>query len=109
MKEIPAQIYHFLTTNDLPTVLRQMRRLNLAAIAKSIYTWLVVAPICIYLLWTKKFKAIIALVSLCLFFLLIQMTLAKSGEHIDLHNILIFIAGTVALLAFNLYLFFVRE
>lgn len=109
MKEIQAQIYHFLATNDLPTLLRQIGKVDPAVVAKSIYTWLVVAPICIYLLWTKKFKAITALVSLFLFFLLIQKTLVQSGDRMNLHNVLVFIAGTVGLISLNLYLLFVRE
>ena len=109
MKEIPVQIYHFLATNDLPTVLRTISRVNPAAVAKSIYTWLVVVPICIYLLWTKKFKAMIAVASLFLFLLLAQKTLTQSGDSVNLHDVLVFIAGTVALIALNLYLVLVRE
>lgn len=109
MKEIPANIYNFLASHDLPTVLQQIRKLDLAVVAKSIYTWLIVAPLCIYLLWTKKIKAIIALVSFFLFVLLAQKTLGQSSGQMDLHNVLVFIAGTVALIALNLYLLFVRE
>ena len=77
--------------------------------ARSAYTWLIILPILIYLLWTKKYKIITAIVSFFLFLLLIQKTLSPTGETLSLHDLLIFLSGAVALIGLNIYLLFVRQ
>ena len=113
MKESAVRMYHsvcqFLASHDLPTVLRELHKVDLAVVAKNPYTWLVVIPIVISLLWKKKFKLIIALVSVFLFILLAQNTLTQSGNQVHLQDVLLFIGGTTALLGVNLYLLFIRE
>ncbi|MDR3566581.1 MAG: hypothetical protein P4L43_00990 [Syntrophobacteraceae bacterium] len=109
MKEVLTHIHNFMASQSLPTVLRELRSGKLDFLMKSAYTWLVVAAISMYLLWTRKFKAIIALASVFLFVLLAQKTLAQSGAPMDLRNVLTFVAGTAALVGLNLYLLFVRE
>ncbi len=109
MKEVWTHIHNFLVTQSIPTILREIQNGGLMVLAKSVYAWLVAGSIVIYLLWTRKFKAIIALASLVLFVLLIQKTLAQPGNQLDLTNVLLFIGGTTALIGFNLYLLFVRD
>ncbi len=114
MKESLVRMYHsackFLASHDLPTILRELHKIDLAVVAKNPYTWLVTVPIAISLLWKKKFKVIIALVSIFLFILLAQNTLASSsGSRVHLQDVLLFVGGTTALLGVNLYLLFIRE
>ncbi|MGC8494842.1 MAG: hypothetical protein ACP5SH_24225 [Syntrophobacteraceae bacterium] len=113
MKESVVRMYHsvckFLASHDLPTVLRELHKVNLAVVAKNPYTWLVTVPIVVSLLWKKKFKLIIALVSAFLFLVLAQNTLASSGTRVHLQDVLLFVGGTTALLGVNLYMLFIRE
>ena len=109
MKEALTQIQNFLTSQNLPTVMKELEKGGLNVLMKSAYTWMIVAPLSIYLLWTRKFKAIIFIVSLFLLVLLAQKTLAQSGDQIELPNVLMFVLGTAALAGLNFYLLFVRE
>ena len=109
MKELLNRIYDFLASHDFPTLLEAIRKLEWSQVAISVYTWLIVLPLLIYLLWTKKYKIITAIVSFFLFLLLIQKTLAPAGEALSLHDLLIFLSGAVVLIGLNLYLLFVRE
>jgi hypothetical protein len=108
MKEILNHIYDFLAAHDFPTVLETLNKLEWGQVAKSAYTWFVILPLLIYLLWTKKFKIITALTSFFLFLLLIQKTLSPAADTLSLHNLLIFLAGAVVLVGLNIYLIFIR-
>ena len=109
MKELLNSILGFLAAHDFPTLLEAIRKLEWSQMAKSVYTWLIILPILTYLLWTKKFKIITAIVSLFLFVLLIQKTVSPSGETLSLHDLLIFLSGAIVLIGLNLYLLFLRE
>lgn len=109
MKEALMHIYNFLAAHDFITILEDIRKLDWSRMARSVYTWLVIVPLLIYLLWTKKFKIITAVVSLFLFLLLIQKTLSPASDTLSLHNLLIFLSGAVVLIGLNLYMLFVRE
>ncbi len=109
MKEFFNSIYNFLAVNDFPTLLAACRKLEWSQVARSPYTWLIVLPILIYLLWTKKFKIFIGIASFFLFLLLVQQYLPNTNENLSLHDLLIFLGGAVALIGLNFYLFFVRE
>ena len=109
MKELFNSIYNFLAVNDFPTLLESSRKLEWSQVARSPYTWLIALPIVIFLLWTKKFKIVIAIASFFLFLLLVQQYLPASGENLSLHNLLIFLLGALALIGLNFYLLFVRE
>ncbi len=100
-----------LVTNDFHTLARvHFSKLEWSQIARSPYTWLIVLPLLIYLLWTKRFKTIIAIVSFFLFLLLIQKTISPSvAGTLSLHDLLIFLSGAVVLIGLNLYLLFVRQ
>ncbi|MGA3117878.1 MAG: hypothetical protein ABSF90_26025 [Syntrophobacteraceae bacterium] len=109
MKQLFNSIYDFLAANDFPTLLEACRKLEWSQLARSAYTWLIVLPILIFLLWTKKFKILIAIASFFLFLLLLQKTMTHAGETLSLQDLLIFLSGAVALIGLNLYLFLVRE
>ena len=109
MTKLLDYIYDFLVKNDFPTLLESLRKLEWSVIAKSIYTWLIVLPIVVFLFWTKKFKTIVAIASVFLFLLLIQKTVAPGGDTLSLHDILIFMSGTVVLIGLNIYMIFVRQ
>ena len=109
MKEILQHIYDFLASNDSGVLLQRFRDLEWSQAARSIYTWLVIAPLLTFLLWTKKFKIITAIASFFLFLLLVQRTFSPSMETLRLHDLLVFLSGAVALVGLNIYLLFIRE
>jgi hypothetical protein len=109
VKGLMNRIHDFLAANDFLTLLEAMRKVEWSQIARSAYTWLIILPVLTYLLWTKKFKILIAIASFFLFLLLLQKTLSSPGETLSLQDLLIFVSGTVALIGLNLYLLFVRE
>ena len=109
MKEILTRVYDFLAAHDFPMLLEAIRKLEWSQMAKSPFTWLIVMPVMVYLLWTKKFKTTTAIVSLWLFLLLVQKTLTPEGETLSLHNLLIFLSGAVALVGLNVYFLFIRQ
>jgi hypothetical protein len=109
VKQLFNSIYDFLAANDFPTLLEACRKLEWSQLARSAYTWLIVLPILIFLLWTKKFKILIAIASFFLFLLLLQKTMTHAGETLSLQDLLIFLSGAVALIGLNLYLLFIRE
>ncbi|HYA40842.1 MAG TPA: hypothetical protein VEF34_06040 [Syntrophobacteraceae bacterium] len=109
LEKILNRIHDFLAANDFPSLLEAIRKLEWSHVIGSPYTWLIVLPILIYLFWTRKFKTITAVVSFFLFLLLVQKTLSPPGETLSLHDLLIFLSGTVALVGINLYLIFVRQ
>jgi hypothetical protein len=109
VSEILHRISDFLATWDFPTILEAIRKLEWGQVARSAYTWLIGVPILIFLLWTKRTKVLIAISSFFLFLLLIQRTIPPAGEMLSLHDLLIFVAGAVALIGFNFYFLFVRQ
>ncbi len=109
MKALLRNIYDFLATYDFPTLLKAFDTLEWSQVARSVYTWLIALPILIFLLWTKKYKAIVAIASLFLFVLLIQRTFSPGGETLSLNDLFKFLGGAVALVGLNIYLIFVRQ
>ncbi len=109
MKELLSDFYNFLVRYDFPTLLVAFRKLEWSHVAKSGYTWFIVLPILISLVWTKKYKAIVALVSSFLFLVLVQSTLSSVDGVLSLHDLFIFLSGAVVLIGINLYLIFIRE
>jgi len=109
MKEFLNRIYDFLATHDFPTLLGAIHDLEWRQVGRSAYTWLIVLPLLIYLLWTKKYKLITAIASFLLFLVLLQNTLSPAGDTLSLHDLLIFLAGASALVGLNLYMLFIRQ
>jgi hypothetical protein len=109
VKELPHRIYEFLVAYDFPTILEEFQKLEWKDILRSGYTWMIVMPILVFLLWTKKFKIIISLASFVVFMVFLKYTLAPTGESVSLHNVLIFVGGAAAMVGLNLYLLFIRD
>jgi hypothetical protein len=109
VKQFLNSIYDFLAAHDFPTLLAAIRGLEWTQIARSFYTWLIILPLLTFLLWTKKFKILIAIGSFLLFLVLMQKYLSPAGDTLPLQDLLIFLAGAVALIGLNFYLLFVRE
>jgi hypothetical protein len=103
------RLLDFLASNDFPSLLESVRKLEWSQVIRSPFTWLVAGPIVIGLFWTKSYKILTATVSFFLFLLLIQKTLSPAGETLSLHDLLIFLSGTVALVGINFYFLFVRQ
>ena len=109
MKELLKRFYDFLVVNDFDTLLAASRKLDWSQVAKSAYTWLIIVPLLIFLLWTKKYTTLIAIASFCLFVVLIQKTLSHAGETLALNDLMIFLSGAIVLIGLNIYLLFVRN
>lgn len=109
VKEYLLRIYDFFAVHDFPTLMESIRELNWGDIAGSIYTWLIAVPFLAFLAWTKRYKIIIAGISLGLLLLLLQRTLPPPGENIPLPDILLFIGGTFMLVVVNLYFLFMKD
>ena len=109
MKEMLNHIFNFLVTHDFPTLLASIHEVKWDRVARSGYTWLIVLPVLIALVWTKSIKTIVALVSLFLFLLLVQHTLSPADGTVHLHDVVIFIGGAIACIGVNLYFIFVRQ
>jgi hypothetical protein len=109
VKKILGYIYDFLAANDFSTVIAAFNKLDLSDIAKSVYTYMIILPILGFLLWTKRIKTIVALVSLFLFLLLIRNTISSTSETLSLHDLVTFLGGAVALIGVNLYFIFIRQ
>ena len=109
VREVLNHIYDFLAAHDFPAILGAIHELQWNQVARSAYTWLIVLPLLIYLLWTKKYKILTAAVSFFLFLVLIQRTLSPAGDTLPLRDLLIFLSGAVALVGLNLYLLFIRQ
>ena len=109
MKEALNNAYDFLAAHDFPTLLKTIHEIGWGQLAKNPYTWLIIVPLMTYLLWTKKYKMITALVSVCLFLLLAQRTLSPVGETLPLKDMLTFLGGTAGLIGVNIYLLFIKQ
>ena len=109
MKEFFLRIYDFLVANDFPTLVESLREMEWSHVLRSAYTWLISLPILIFLLWTKRFKVLIALASLGVFVVLLQSTLPPAGEKIPLNDLLTFLGGSFVLVMVNLYFILVRD
>ncbi len=109
MKEYPHKIYEFMQTHDFPAMLAAFQKLELKDVLRSGYTWMIVLPILIFLLWTKKFKIILTMASCVAFLVLIKYTLTSTSETIPLHDLLVFAGGATAVIGFNLYMYFIHD
>ncbi|MCE5334189.1 MAG: hypothetical protein LLG06_06335 [Desulfobacteraceae bacterium] len=109
MKEYLQRILNFLAENDFQKLLESVRGLNWIDVVQSLYFWLIGVPIIIALLWRKKTKTLVALVTAVLFVILIQYTLGAPGEQMPLKDLLAFFGGAVALIGIYLYFLFIRD
>jgi hypothetical protein len=109
MKEFLQKIYNFLVVNDFPTLLESIRQIKWADFIKNPLAWLIILPITVALVWTKRFKIIAAIASFAAFLLLLQNTLPPMGDKIPLNDLVIFCGGAFGLVFFNLYIFIIKE
>jgi hypothetical protein len=103
------QAYDFLVVNDFPTLMELIRNLEWGVVLKSGYTWLILFPILAAIVWSKRFKFLVALASLVIFVMVLQYTLPPPDKKIMLEDLLVFLGGTFALLSANIYFIFIRD
>ncbi len=103
------QIVDFLKEHDIPHLLEHLRGLEWSDVLRSGYTWLVGAPLILIIILTKRFKLLIALISVVAFVFLVQFTLPASGEQMPLSSLLEFVGGAFAIIAVNLYFLLIRQ
>ncbi len=109
MQNLFHRFIDFLAANDFLTLMESVRQLDWHNALKSGYTWLIVFPILVAIVWTKRFKFLLAMVSLVLFVVLLQYTLPPPDKKIMLDDLVTFLGGTFALVAANIYFLFIRE
>jgi hypothetical protein len=98
----------FLVDYDAKKLVESVRQLDWQEQLWNPYIWLIGLPLLIYLSWKRKFNIIILACSFVLFTFLAQNTLPAPGGAIPLEKILIFLGGSVALLAVNIYFLILR-
>ncbi|MGA7875351.1 MAG: hypothetical protein WCA08_06775 [Desulfoferrobacter sp.] len=112
MKKLQAvweKFVHFLAEYDSQKITETFRQLNWDEVLHKPLFWLIFVPVLGYLLWKRRFHTLLLIFSLVLFVALVLNTLPPAGQPIPLNKILTFIGGSVALVAVNLYFFFVRS
>lgn len=109
MEKLFHHILDFLAAHDFPTLMDAIHKLEWTQVLRNPFTWLVGLPILVFLIWTKKIKTLVAVVSCFLFLLLIQKTFSGADGMLSLHDLFIFLGGAVALIGVNLYLILVRQ
>jgi len=109
MSELFHSIHNFLVNHDFPTLIIALRGLDWTEVARSGYTWLIVVPTVTFLLWTKRIKTTVALVSVFFFVLLIQKTLSPATGSLALNDLVTFLGGAVVIIGINLYMVFIRQ
>ena len=100
---------HFLAVYDSQKITETFHQLNWNAVLHKPLLWLIFLPTFGYLIWKRRFHTLLLIFSLVLFVALVLNTLPPAGQAIPLNKILTFIGGSVALVAVNLYFFFVRS
>lgn len=109
IQELLHKFVDFLAANDFPTLLEAFRHLSWKAVAMSPYTWLILLPLFTVLVWTKRFKFLVSIGSFFVFLYLLQTTLPAVDGKIPLHDLLVFLGGTLGLIGINVYLIFIKE
>ncbi len=109
MKESMLQILDFLKEHDFPTFLEKTRGLEWQQVLHSGYTWLVAAPLLLFIILTKRFKLLLGLASIVAFVVLLQLTLPPYGDQMQLESLLEFVGGAMAIVGLNLYFLFIRQ
>jgi hypothetical protein len=108
VKKLWEAFINFLITYDSHKISQLFDKLKWEEVLTNPYVWLIGLPSLGYMLWKKRFKTLILLLSLAAFVYLIKATFPPSGETVPLDKLLKFIGGTVALCVLNLYLLVVR-
>jgi hypothetical protein len=107
-KKLWEAFINFLITYDSHRISQLFDEMKWGEVISNPYLWLIGLLSLGYMLWKKRFKTIILLLSLAAFLYLIKVTFPPSGVSVPLDKLLKFIGGTVALCVLNLYLLFVR-
>lgn len=98
----------FLKTYSFQKVLEMMHEFTWEEVLTNPYVWVIGLSSVGYLLLKKRVRILILLTSLGAFLYLLGITLPTSGEDIPFEKLMIFIGGSVALAAINLYFLFMR-
>jgi hypothetical protein len=107
-KKLWEAFINFLITYDSHKISQMLDEMKWEEVLTNPYLWLIGLLSLGCMLWKKRFKTIILLLSLAAFLYLIKVTFPHSGASVPLDKLLKFIGGTVALCIVNLYLLFVR-
>lgn len=104
-----AGFIHFLKEYDSNKIAAVLREIDWAALARNPAAWIVGVPLVILMIWKKQVKLMVLGISMVLFMVLLQHTLAPPGESMSLEKLVQFIGGSIALAGVNLYFFFMRQ
>jgi hypothetical protein len=104
------QIKNFVLEYDLQKLMELLRNVDWRKTLSTPEVWFVGVPVLGLLVWKRKFRLMLFLVSVVAFTFLIPLTLpAKTGDSIPLEKLLMFLGGSLALVLINLYFIFVRR
>ncbi|MGC8719133.1 MAG: hypothetical protein ACP5TY_03885 [Thermodesulforhabdaceae bacterium] len=104
-----SQLWEFIKTYNVSKILELIHSINWIELAKSPITWAVAAVVLAVIVLTKRYRYIIVALSVVAFAFLVDKTLPTQLENVELKNILGFFTGTVAIVAIDFYLLFVKE
>jgi hypothetical protein len=107
-KKVWETFINFLVTYDSHKISKMFDELKWEEVLTNPWVWVLGLLSLGYMLWKKRFKTLVLLVSLAAFLYLIKVTFPPAGTSVPLDKLLKFIGGTVALCVLNLYLLFVR-
>lgn len=107
--ELWEEFINFLAEYDSRKITEIFRQLNWDEVLYKPLFWALVVPTFGYLLWKRRFQTLLLIFSLVLFVMLALYTLPPTGQPIPLSKILTFAGGGMALVAVNLYFFFVKS
>lgn len=100
---------HFLKEYDSNKIAAVLREIDWAALAGNPAAWIVGVPLILLMIWKKQVKLMVLGISMVLFMVLLQHTLAPPGESMSLEKLVQFIGGAIALAGVNLYFLFMRQ
>jgi len=98
----------FLAEYDSQKITEIFRELDWQEALHNPFLWVVGLPLMAYLVWKRRFHALLLIFSLFAFVALLLNVLPTKGQPIPLSDIVMFVSGSIALVVLNLYFFFVR-
>jgi len=99
----------FLKEMDVRAIAQWIRQLDWTQLLTNPLFWLGLLTFLAWVVWKKRYKVLILLVSVMAFMALLQHSLPPPGaERIEFFALLQFLGGAVVIIGLNLYLFFIK-
>jgi hypothetical protein len=108
LEDFWRNLKEFLTTYDVKTIAEVFKTLDWVKLAQSPITWLGGVVFAGFVIWKKQFRLVLLLISFVAFLMLAQSSMPEAGQQMPLEKVVVFVIGSMAIVALNLYFFFVR-